>query len=239
VNTPHHPSQPGTPTVPVLDGIDHLDGIDGFAAWTGVRPRQITPEQRQRFEAHLLEIFTALGLPPGAPGTAETPRRFLRALSDATGGYEGDQNLVTAFPAECRGGSDCRVSQVVEGPIPFFSLCEHHALPIRGTAFLGYIAHEHILGLSKLTRLVRMFARRFTVQERLGQQIADALERIVEPHGVAVHIDAVHLCTQMRGVREIDSGTRTCFWRGAYTEDPALRAEFFQMLAPSGGAHAR
>lgn len=90
-------------------------------------------------------------------------------------------------------------------PIPFFSLCKHHSLPFFGKAYVGYIAHEHILGLSKLTRLVRLFARRFTVQERIGQQLADALEQILEPHGVAVHLEAVHLCTQMRGVREIES----------------------------------
>ncbi len=91
--------------------------------------------------------------------------------------------------------------------IPFFSLCEHHSLPFSGRAYVGYIAHEHILGQSKLTRLVRLFARRFTVQERIGQQLADALERILPPHGVAVHLEAVHLCTQMRGVREIESST--------------------------------
>ena len=88
---------------------------------------------------------------------------------------------MTAFPTECRGGPDCRISQVVEGPIPFFSLCEHHSLPFFGKAYVGYIAHEHILGLSKLTRLVRLFARRFTVQERIGQQLADGLERILAP----------------------------------------------------------
>jgi GTP cyclohydrolase I len=210
------------------------------AAWKSVQPRQIDPEQWERYEAHLLEIFTALGMPPDTPGTEATPRRFLSALFDATAGYEGDENLVTAFPTECHGEADCRLSQIVEGPIPFFSLCEHHALPFHGTAYLGYIAHENILGLSKLTRLVRMFAHRFTVQERLGQQIADALEHILSPHGVAVHIEAVHLCTQMRGVRELDSSTRTSMWRGAYADDPNLRAEFFQHLhVPAAGGHAR
>src|SRR5437588_11475517 len=92
------------------------------------------------------------------------------------------------------------------------------------------MAHEHILGLSKLTRLVRLFARRFSVQERIGQQLADALERILEPHGVAVHLEAVHLCTQMRGVREIDSTTRTTYWRGNYDSDAALRGEFFSLM---------
>lgn len=195
--------------------------------WPAVSPRLVTPEQWQRFEGYIAEIFTALGMSAGAPSTADTPRRFLRAIFEATSGYEGDEKLVTAFPTECRGGPDCRISQVVEGPIPFFSLCEHHSLPFFGKAYVGYIAHEHILGLSKLTRLVRLFARRFTVQERIGQQLADGLERILAPHGVAVHLEAVHLCMQMRGVQEIESSTRTSYWRGSYDDDPQLRAEFF------------
>jgi GTP cyclohydrolase I len=83
-------------------------------------------------------------------------------------------------------------------------------------------------------RLVRLFARRFTVQERIGQQLADALERILKPHGVAVHLEAVHLCTQMRGVREIESSTRTTYWRGNYDEDPDLRAGFFGLCGRPG-----
>jgi GTP cyclohydrolase IA len=92
---------------------------------------------------------------------------------------------------------------------------------------VGYIAHEHIIGISKLTRLVRLFARRFTVQERIGQQIADTLETMLQPHGVAVYLEAHHLCTEMRGVRAIAPLTRTTFWCGAYDTNPDLRAEFF------------
>ena len=197
--------------------------------WTATSPRHLETDQWQRFEGYMLEIFTAMGMAAGAESTEATPRRFLRALFDATSGYEGDPKLVTAFPTECRGGSDCRISQVVEGPIPFFSLCEHHSLPFYGRAYVGYIAHENILGLSKLTRLVRLFARRFSLQERIGQQLADALERILAPHGVAVHLEAVHLCTQMRGVRETESSTRTTYWRGNYDGDAQLRAEFLSL----------
>jgi GTP cyclohydrolase I len=202
--------------------------------WAAVSPRLVTPEQWRRFEGYMEEIFAALGMPLGSPATAEMPRRFLRAIFDATSGYEGDEKLVTAFQTECRGGPDCRISQVVEGPIPFFSLCEHHSLPFFGKAYVGYIAHEHILGLSKQTRLVRLFARRFSVQERIGQQLADALERILLPHSVAVHPEAVHLCTQMRGVREIESSTRTTYWRGSYDTDPQLRAEFLGLCSRPG-----
>ncbi|MFE1882781.1 GTP cyclohydrolase I [Streptomyces diastatochromogenes] len=214
---------------PPVDGLAG-EGLEAEEAeWAAVAPRRISPEQWARFEAHMEEIFTAFGMPVRTPSTADTPRRFLQALFDATSGYEGDEKLVTAFPTECRGGPDCRISQVVEGPIPFFALCEHHSLPFFGTAYVGYIAHEHILGLSKLTRLVRLFARRFSVQERIGQQLADSLQSILAPHGVAVHLEAVHLCTQMRGVRERESRTRTTYWRGTYDSDAQLRSEFFTL----------
>jgi GTP cyclohydrolase I len=197
--------------------------------WEQVTPRDIQPEQWKRFERYMSEIFSAFGMDMETPGTLKTPERFLRAIFDSTSGYEGDPKLLTAFPTECRGGPDCRISQVIEGPISFFALCEHHALPFHGHAYVGYVAHENIIGISKLTRLVRLFARRFTVQERVGQEIADTLVRLLQPHAVAVHLEAEHLCTQMRGVREEQSRTWTSFWRGTYETDPAMRAEFLQV----------
>jgi GTP cyclohydrolase IA len=188
--------------------------------------RSLTPEQFAKFEGYVAEIFTALGLEKDTPGTRDTPRRHLQALIDSTSGYDGDPKLVTVFPTECHGGSDCQLSQVIEGPIPFFALCEHHALPFYGQAYVGYIAHENIIGISKLTRLVRLYAKRFTVQERMSRQIADTLNAMLEPHGVAVYLEAHHMCTQMRGVREVAPYTRTSVWRGYYETDPALRAEF-------------
>jgi GTP cyclohydrolase IA len=190
-------------------------------------PRHVSEEQMQTFENYMAQIFTAFGLDLNTPATRETPRRYIRALFDSTEGYEGDPKLLTVFETECRGGPDCRLSQVIEGPIDFYSLCEHHALPFHGHAYVGYIAHEHIIGISKLTRLVRLFARRFSVQERIGQQIADTLESELEPHGVAVYLEAHHLCMEMRGVRAVSPITRTTFWRGNYDTDPSLRAEFF------------
>ena len=192
-------------------------------------PRVLSQEQMRKFEADIAALFEALGLDLHTPATERTPQRFLRALFDATEGYEGDPKLLTVFETECRGGPDCQLSQVVEGPIHLFSLCEHHALPFHGHAYVGYIAHEHIIGISKLTRLVRLFAKRFAVQERIGQQIADTLDAMLQPHGVAVYIEAHHLCTQMRGVRESSPLTRTTFWRGEYESNAALRAEFFDM----------
>ena len=192
-----------------------------------VRRRLVTPAQMEKFEGYMAEIFTAFGMETGTPATADTPARYIRALFDATSGYEGDPKLLTVFSTECHGGPDCRLSQVIEGPIPFYALCEHHALPFYGQAYVGYIAHEGIIGISKLTRLVRLYARRFSVQERLGRQIADTLVTLLAPHGVAVYLEAHHLCTQMRGVQETAAVTRTTFWRGEYEQNPDLRAEFF------------
>jgi GTP cyclohydrolase I len=191
--------------------------------WAEERQREISTDDWHRYLRHLGEIFAALGMDLDTPGTRETPERFLRALFDATGGYDGDPKLLTAFPAESR-GVESASSQIIEGPIAFHSLCEHHALPFYGSAHVGYIAGDEIIGISKLTRLVRLFARRFTVQERLGEQIADTLVQLIAPRGVAVHLEASHLCTRMRGVEE-HSTTVTTFWRGAF-EQADLRREF-------------
>jgi GTP cyclohydrolase I len=199
------------------------------------RPRRVSEADLAKFENYVAEMFAAFGMEMDTPGTVDTPRRFVQALYDCTDGYDGDPKLMRIFPTECRGGSDCRLSQVIEGPIPFFALCEHHALPFYGKAYVGYIAHEHIIGISKLTRLVRLFAKRFTVQERVGQQVADTLAAMLEPHGVAVYLEAHHLCTQMRGVRELSPKTRTTFWRGRYEQDPALRGEFLAACRPENG----
>jgi GTP cyclohydrolase I len=191
-----------------------------------VEPRAIAPADWQRWERYVAEILSGLGMDLATPGTRDTPQRFLQAMFDATAGYDGDAKLRTAFPSERPAGVDGAHSQIVEGPIAFFSLCEHHALPFHGVAHVGYVAGPEIVGISKLTRLVRLYARRFSVQERLGEQIADALVHLVAPRGVAVHLEAAHLCTQMRGVEEEGSRTVTTFWRGVYDEDADLRREF-------------
>lgn len=204
-----------------------LDGDDlNMSSAMELRHRELSREQVHKFEGYMAEIFEALGMDLDTAATQETPRRFIQAMFDATEGYDGDPKLLKVFETECRGGSDCVQSQVIEGPIPFFALCEHHALPFYGHAYIGYVAHEHIIGISKLTRLVRLFAKRFTVQERLGQQIADTFIAMLEPHGVAVYLEAHHLCMQMRGVKETASLTRTTVWRGEYERNSSLRVEF-------------
>jgi GTP cyclohydrolase I len=214
-----------------VNGTDHA-----VQAALELRRRELSDEQVRALEAAAGTIFAVLGLDLETAGTRDTPRRFIRALLDATAGYDGDPRLLTVFDSECDGEGGSRLSQVIEGPIPFFALCEHHALPFHGNAYVGYIAGEQIIGISKLTRLVRLFAQRFTVQERLGQQIAHGLETMLQPHGVAVYLEAHHLCVQMRGVRAVSPLTQTTFWRGEYAHTPALRAEFLTLCTERHGA---
>ena len=199
-------------------------------------PRTFTAEDRARYETNLREMFGALGMDLGTPGTQDTPRRFLQAMIDATAGYEGDPKLVTVFPTECHGDANCELAQIVEGPIPFHALCEHHALPFFGQAYVGYVAHDEIIGISKLTRLVRLVTQRFGVQERMTHQAADALAGLLGAHGVAIYLEAQHLCTQMRGVRETQAITRTTAFRGVYERDPALRGEFYDLAGLRRGS---
>ena len=204
------------------DDIEDFDIQDSLK----LQKRQISNEAFIKYETYMAEIFTAFGLDCDTPSTQDTPRRFVKALFDATQGYDGDPKLLRVFRTECRGEPDCVLSQVIEGPIHFFSLCEHHVFPFYGQAYVGYIAYENIIGLSKLTRMVRLFSRRFSVQERIGQEIADALETMLHPSGVAVYLEAHHLCMEMRGVREIAPITRTTVWRGNYATEPSQRSEF-------------
>jgi hypothetical protein len=154
----HHPTEPHTHG-PLLRGASdgHDDALDGVVHRSSaripielddpeVRRRRaaIAPSDWARFEASVAEMLAAFGLKVDQPGTRDTPRRFVRALFDSTEGYDGDPKLVTVFPTECYGGSSCELSQVVEGPIPFTSPCEHHALPFVGRAFVGHIRpREH------------------------------------------------------------------------------------------------
>jgi GTP cyclohydrolase I len=207
-----------------LEGNGNLAAAELTLVEPATRARRIDRDDWRRYEGYLGEILEALGLEPNTPGTRETPKRLLRALFDSTSGYDGDPNLLTTFPSEAKAIRAEALGQIVEGPIAFHALCEHHALPFYGSAHVGYVAGDEIIGISKLTRLVRLFSKRFTVQERLGEQIADTLMDLVAPAGVAVHLEASHLCTRMRGVEE-HSATVTTFWRGAFA-DPALRQEF-------------
>jgi GTP cyclohydrolase IA len=204
--------------------------ISESSPWEG----RVSPEQLQRFEAWISEIFEAMGMPRETAGTRRTPARFLAALHDSTEGYESEPGMLTSIASERVHGADPG-RQVVEGPIRFHALCEHHALPFFGQAFVGHVGPTRTISPGGLTTLVRVCARRFTVQERVGEQIVDALEGLVPARGLAVVLRCVHLCTQLRGATgaggcpqlgDLESSTPTAIWRGAYVEDPRLRSEF-------------
>ncbi|MBI2536269.1 MAG: GTP cyclohydrolase I [Gemmatimonadetes bacterium] len=195
----------------------------------GKQRQALSQEEFDRFEGYLTAILGRLGLARGVPGTQDTPGRWLRAMIEMTGGYDGDPKLETVFPGECPTCPDEAMEQVVEGPISFFALCEHHALPIQGSAWIGYLAGHQILGISKLTRIVRLYAQRFTTQERITHEVANHLAELIRPQGVSVYLAAHHACTQARGVREPHSMTRTYAAWGAYNTSPRLRDEFMTL----------
>ena len=186
----------------------------------------LTNEELGRFEEYAAAIFSRMGMNLDTPGARETPRRWVTALWDMTEGYDGDGKLSTLFPVECPTCPNEEKTHVVEGPIRFTGLCEHHVLPIRGSAWAGYLAEAKLIGISKLTRIVRLYSKRFTSQERLCHQIADELSKDVEPRGVIVYIEAEHFCTRARGVRELSSRTGSLVTRGAYNTSPHLSEEF-------------
>jgi len=202
-----------------------------FVTETGREP--LSAEERERFERYIAEIFHRMGMDLESEACRRTPYRWVQALADMTDGYNGDSNINVAFERECVNcEGDLPTVQIVEGPIAFASLCEHHALPFVGHAYIGCLRHKKIIGLSKFTRLVRKYAQRFTVQERIAQEVANQLEEILEsPHGVIVCLQAHHSCTQCRGVREMGASTRTIEKRGHYATNSRAVSEFMSLAA--------
>jgi len=224
-----------------------MDTSDVAGAWsrTGAGAT-MEAEADVRDESHLLDPegpeFDEIGEAPLAPlvsdlivglgedvtreGLVKTPHRVERSLRFLTSGYDASIDKVineAVFEAE---GSE----MVVVKGIEFYSLCEHHMLPFFGTAHIAYIPNGKILGLSKFARVVDVFARRMQVQERMTAQIADALEEVLQPAGVAVVTEASHLCMMMRGVEKQGSTTRTSVMKGVFREDPRTRQEFLEAL---------
>ena len=174
----------------------------------------------------LAQLITGLGEDVSREGLVGTPGRVERSLRYLMSGYDADVRAVVngaLFKAE---GAEVVTVKAVE----FYSLCEHHMLPFFGHVHLAYVPGETILGLSKFARLVDMFARRMQVQERLTAQIADALEEVLAPQGVAVVTEASHLCMMMRGVEKQGALTRASVMRGVFKEDAALKREFLDVL---------
>jgi GTP cyclohydrolase IA len=185
-------------------------------------PRRIDHEALMRAAADLLE---ALGADIGADGLRETPRRIADAYSE----------LLTPQPFEATTfpNDDGYDELIVARAIPFHSLCMHHLLPFHGVAHVGYLPGERIIGLSKLGRVVELFARDLQIQERLTVQIADRLERELAPRGVAVVLEAQHLCMSLRGVQKPGATTVTSAMRGLCREDARTRQELLALITRS------
>jgi len=172
------------------------------------------------------EMLTLLGEDPGREGLIKTPQRVTESLRYLTCGYHQDPNQIIRRALFEHDGDE----MVVLRDIDLFSLCEHHMLPFFGKAHVAYIPKGKIVGLSKIPRVVEVFSRRLQVQERLTQQIAHCLEENLQPHGVAVVIDALHLCMAMRGVAKQNAVTSTSAVLGTFREDRRTRAEFLELI---------
>ncbi|MGH7662964.1 MAG: GTP cyclohydrolase I FolE [Gemmatimonadaceae bacterium] len=173
-----------------------------------------------------------LGEDPWRPGLARTPARVARSLQWLTRGYDMDIASVVGAAVF----SEPHESMIMVRDIEVYSLCEHHLLPFFGKAHIAYIPDGRIIGLSKLPRVVDVFARRLQVQERLTEQIAGAVEEVLAPRGVGVVIEAAHLCMMMRGVEKQNSKTITSAVRGAFRDDAKTRDEFLRLAHYSGSA---
>ena len=182
---------------------------------------------RARVERLVSELLEAIGEDPGREGLKATPQRVAAMYEELFSGKAGDpgEHLTVTFAAD-------HDEMVMVRDIPFASLCEHHMIPFIGRAHVAYIPGDdgRITGLSKLARLVDDYAKQLQVQERMTTQIADTLERVLEPRGVLVVVEAEHLCMSMRGVRKPGTLTVTSAVRGLFRDDPRTRAEAMQFV---------
>lgn len=181
----------------------------------------------ENISPRIKEIISALGENVDREGLIDTPKRFSKSMDFLTSGYRANLKDVVGkalFESESQ-------EMIIVKDIELYSLCEHHMLPFFGKAHIGYIPNKKIIGLSKLPRIVDIFSRRLQVQERLTTQIAEAIEEVLNPLGVAVVIEAAHFCMMMRGVEKQNSSTITSAMRGEFSKNATTRKEFLYLLA--------
>ena len=178
------------------------------------------------FENIVRQMLVRIGEQPERQGLQRTPLRVAKAMDFLTSGYSMTvQDVVknAVFEEKCE-------EMVIVKDIEFYSMCEHHILPFFGKAHVAYLPDNKVIGLSKIARIVDVFARRLQVQERLTNQIADAMMEILSPHGVGVIIEASHFCMMMRGVQKQNSSTVTSAMRGSFRENARSRAELMDLI---------
>jgi len=184
------------------------------------------PGRGGQIAAHMKHILDLVGEDPSREGLVRTPERYERAMRYLTSGYHTDLASIVngaLFTQKCD-------EMVVVKDIEFFSMCEHHLLPFFGRVHIAYLPNKKVIGLSKLPRIVDMFARRLQLQERLTQQVAQALTETMRPRGVAVLCEAQHFCMMMRGVEKQHSGTVTSTMLGSFRKNKATRDEFLSLV---------
>lgn len=171
-------------------------------------------------------LLTELGEDPQREGLVRTPERVARSMKYLTSGYQANLEEIVNQAIFDEPASE----MVLVKDIEFYSLCEHHLLPFYGKIHIAYLPNGHVIGLSKLPRIVEIFARRLQVQERMTVEIASAIERAIGPSGVAVVAEGAHLCMMMRGVAKQSSIATTSCMLGAFREDPRTRSEFLSLV---------
>ncbi len=205
-----------------------ISGSDQFEADPPIRG-----DRMLEFENIIRRELELIGEDPRREGLLKTPERVAKAMSWLTRGYGMEVADVVGDAVF----EEQHASMVMVRDIEFYSMCEHHMLPFFGKAHIAYIPNGKIVGLSKLPRVVEVFSRRLQVQERLTEQVAQAIEDVLQPRGVGVVIEAVHLCMMMRGVEKQNSRTITSALRGAFRDDAMTRDEFLRLAhAPSTAA---
>ncbi len=184
-------------------------------------------EGRESIASHMKDILAELGEDPSREGLLRTPERYEKALRYLTSGYSTDLGQIVngaLFTQECD-------EMVVVKDIEFFSTCEHHLLPFSGKMHVAYLPKNKVIGLSKIPRIVDMFARRLQLQERLTRQVAGAIQQVLDPRGVGVVCEARHFCMMMRGVEKQHSGTITSSMLGAFRQNKDTRDEFLSLVS--------
>ncbi|MGD1932016.1 MAG: GTP cyclohydrolase I FolE [Leptolyngbyaceae cyanobacterium] len=191
-----------------------------------LRTKAEPPVSDQEMQQAVRTLLLGLGEDPDREGLIDTPKRVVKALKFLTSGYHQSLDDLLNGAVFHENANE----MVLVRDIDLFSSCEHHILPILGRAHVAYIPNGKVIGLSKIARICEMYARRLQVQERLTAQIADALEGLLKPQGVAVVVEATHMCMVMRGVQKPGSWTTTSAMRGTFAEDPKTRQEFMSLI---------
>jgi GTP cyclohydrolase I len=203
--------------------VEHIPTNGHYANALDAEPGEVYDPE---LESLVQRILVHLGEDPEREGLQRTPLRVAKALDFLTSGYRSSQQDVVrdaVFAVDCE-------EMVVVKDVEFYSLCEHHLLPFFGRAHVGYLPNGKVIGLSKVARVIDVFARRLQLQERLANQVADALMETLDAHGVAVVMEASHFCMMMRGVQKQNSLTVTSAMRGTFRHDARTRAEFTQLI---------